>query len=74
MKPENQDEEEIRSALQDAFPPPEAELGRDLWPVMLHRLQATPAKVPWYDWALAGGLAGVLACFPKLFLMFVYHL
>jgi hypothetical protein len=73
MKSENQDEREIRAALQKAFPPLETELRRDLWPTMRRRLDERP-HVPWYDWALTGGLAGVVAFFPKLLLLFAYHL
>ena len=74
MKPERRDEEEIRAALQDAFPPVDNELRRDLWPVMLRRLEEPAQKVPWYDWVLAGGLAGVTVFFPKLILLLAYHL
>ena len=74
MKPENHDFEEVRSALQKAFAPVNAELRRDLWPAMRRRLQASPRRVPWYDWALAGGLAGSMVIFPKLALFFAYHL
>lgn len=74
MKPENHDVEEIRAALREAFPPVSTELRRDLWPNMLRRLNPPPQKVAWYDWALAGGLAGVIVLFPKLLLLFVYHL
>jgi hypothetical protein len=74
MKPERNDEEEIQAALQEAFPPVDSELRRDLWPVMLRRLDAPTQKVPWYDWVLAGGLAGVAVFFPKLILLFAYHL
>lgn len=74
MKPEKHEEEEIRAALQRAFPPAETELSRDLWPAMLRRLDERPRSVPWYDWALAGGLAGLTVAFPKLLLLFAYHL
>ena len=74
MKPENHDFEEVRSALRKAFPPVDTELRRDLWPAMRRRLEASPRRVPWYDWALAGGLAGAMVIFPKLLLLFVYHL
>ena len=74
MKPERHDEEEIQAALQEAFPPADSELRRDLWPAMLRRLDAPAQKIPWYDWALAGGLAGAAVFFPKLILLFAYHL
>jgi len=74
MKPENHDEEEIRAALKEAFPPVNDELRRDLWPAMLRRLDTSTAKVPWYDWALAAGLVATVFFFPKLVLFFAYHL
>lgn len=74
MKPYKHEEEEIRAALRAAFPPVDTELRRDLWPAMLRRLDEPARKVPWYDWALAGGLAGLTAFFPRLILFFAYHL
>jgi hypothetical protein len=74
MKPEKHDEEEIRAALRAAFPPVDTELRRDLWPAMLRRLDKPGQKIPWYDWALAGCLAGVTILFPKLILLLAYHL
>jgi len=74
MKPENHDQEGIRAALREAFPPVDTELRRDLWPAMLRRLDEPPRRVPWYDWALTGGLAGATVLFPKLILFFAYHL
>ncbi|HKD82874.1 MAG TPA: hypothetical protein VKH81_24505 [Candidatus Angelobacter sp.] len=74
MKPEERDEEEVRSALRAAFPPVDTELRRDLWPAMLRRMEQPAQKVPWYDWVLAGGLAGATVFFPRLILFFAYHL
>jgi len=53
---------------------PDRELQRDLWPAMLRKLDQDPVKVPWYDWGLAAVLAGVLIFFPKILLLFAYHL
>ncbi len=78
MRPEKHDsehdEDEIRAALRAAFPLVDTELRRDLWPAMLRRLDSPSRAVPWYDWALAGGLAGLTVFFPKLILLFAYHL
>jgi hypothetical protein len=74
MKSERHEDDEVREALQNAFPSAGTELGRDLWPAMRSRLDLRPQKVPWYDWALAGGLAGITILFPKLILLFAYHL
>jgi hypothetical protein len=70
----NPDQEEIKELLQQAFPAPNAEMQRDLWPAMLRKLDQTPVKVPWYDWGLAAVLAGILIFFPKILLLFAYHL
>lgn len=74
MKPENHDEEKIRAALRAAFPPVDTELRRDLWPAILRRLDEPARRVPWYDWVLAGGLAGATVFFPRLILLLAYHL
>ena len=68
------DDSQIREALQQSFPPVSTELRRDLWPAVLHKLDAHPTAVPWYDWALFGLSAGVFLFFPQLILVFAYHL
>jgi len=68
------DDHKIREALRQSFPPVNTELRRDLWPAVLHKLDARPIRVPWYDWALIGLSAGVFALFPQLMLVFAYHL
>jgi len=68
------DDHQIREALKQSFPPVNPELGRDLWPAVLRKLDARPAPVPWYDWALLGLSAGVFLLFPRLVLVFAYHL
>jgi type VI protein secretion system component VasF len=53
----------------------EAELDRDLWPAMLHRLEERrKVHVPWFDWVLAGGLAALLAVFPAWIPVLLYYL
>lgn len=68
------DHEQIREALKRAFPTVDQELSRDLWPAMLRRLEKPTPAVPWYDWALAAALGGMLVFFPKLVLLLAYHL
>lgn len=79
------DQEEIGKLLREAFPLNEDEDGaeagprRDLWPAMMQRiegrgLETRRAPVPWYDWALASGLAVALAVFPSLLLALAFHL
>lgn len=75
MRPENEKYEEIQEALQEALPRVETELGRDLWPAMLRRIEEQAGRsVPWYDWALAAALLALAASFPKIALLFAFHL
>jgi hypothetical protein len=66
------DYKELKKLLQESLPPMDSDLRRDLWPQMLSRLGASPG-FPWYDWAILGGTAGVVAFFPQLILLFAYH-
>jgi hypothetical protein len=68
------DERQIRDALKRSFPPVETELQRDLWPDVLRKLDLRPVRVPWYDWALVGMSAVMFLAFPRLVLVFAYHL
>ena len=65
---------DIRGALKQSFPPVNTELGRDLWPDVLRKLDLRPVRVPWYDWALVGLSAAMFLAFPRLVLLFAYHL
>jgi hypothetical protein len=65
---------QVRDALQQSLPPVNTELGRDLWPAVLRKLEARPALMPWYDWGLIGMSAGLFLFFPRLILVFAYHL
>jgi len=65
---------EIRDALRQAFPPVNTELMRDLWPDVLRKLDARQVVVPWYDWALVVLSAVMFLAFPRLVLVFAYHL
>jgi len=68
------DDRQIRDALKQSFPPAKTELRRDLWPDILRRLDARQVGVPWYDWALVGLSAVMFLVFPRLVLVFAYHL
>ena len=70
---ENYDRQ-IRDALKQSFPPVKTELRRDLWPDVLRKLDARGVRVPWYDWALVGLSAVMFLAFPRLVLVFAYHL
>jgi hypothetical protein len=74
MNSDDHEEQQIRAALQQAFPQPDQELGRDLWPRMAERLESRKLMVPWYDWTLAAGLVAAVFVFPKLVLFFAYQL
>jgi hypothetical protein len=68
------DDRQIRNALKQSFPPVNTGLRRDLWPDVLRQLDVRPAAVPWYDWALVGLSAAMFVAFPRLVLVFAYHL
>jgi len=68
------DDRQIREVLQQSFPSVSRELRRDLWPTVLRKIEARPARVPWYDWVLIGLSASVFLFFPQLILVFAYHL
>ena len=65
---------QIRNALKQSFPQVKTELRRDLWPDVLRKLDARQVGVPWYDWALVGLSAAMFLAFPRLVLVFAYHL
>jgi hypothetical protein len=65
----------MREKLRDALPPlQQPELRRDLWPDMLRRIEQTPVRVPWFDWALLAISGAAAICFPALIPALVYHL
>ena len=69
------DEERIKKLLKESLPPvSDAEQQRDLWPQMLRRLDARPVSVPWFDWALAGGLAVFALALPASIPVLLYYL
>jgi len=86
MKPANhrdqhsQDERDIRGFLKEGLPPvANTELSRDLWPQMLEKLSRQsapslwPARVPWFDWALAALAGAALLVFPGIIPALFYH-
>lgn len=59
--------EKLRSLLRAALPPIAArDPRRDLWPLMLRRLDRKPASVPWFDFVMAGVAAAALIAFPQV--------
>ena len=70
-----QHEKELRTLLQREFPRLQnAELERDLWPLMLRCLDARPFRVPWFDWVLAAAVAAALLLFPNAIPALLYQL
>ncbi len=68
------DEERIKQMLKQSLAPMgAAEPAHDLWPTLLRRLEAKPAP-PWYDWALAGGLAVFSVALPTSIPVILYYL
>lgn len=65
---------QIHDALKQSIPSVNTELRRDLWPDVLRKLDARQVAVPWYDWALVGLSAMMFLAFPRLVLLFAYHL
>jgi len=47
---------------------------RDLWPEVLGRMHEAPNAMPWFDWALVGGLVVFVAAFPVSISLFLYYL
>lgn len=52
----------------------DAEPIQDLWPAMLRRMEQKPNAPPWFDWALAGGVAVFAMAFPAAIPVFLYYL
>ena len=72
----NQETERVEQLLRQALRPigDAPESPRDLWPAMLRKLDERPAAIPWFDWALIGGLAVMLAIFPAWIPVLLYYL
>lgn len=70
------DQFELKNLLRQAMPRIDegAEPSRDLWPEVLKRLNARPAPVPWFDWALAAGIVALVAIFPAWIPVLLYYL
>jgi hypothetical protein len=74
--------ENIAQLLRDAVPPVGDSPGppHDLWPMIEVRVNAQPAlaqrvkAVPWFDWALAAGLAVFALSFPVTMPVLLYYL
>jgi hypothetical protein len=67
--------EELKKLLQKGLPRAgEVELCHDLWPSMLRRLEETPMRTPWWDWALLAAASALILFFPGMIPALLYHL
>lgn len=66
----------LRSAMPRVGDDPQ--MDRDLWPAMLRRMDEGSVhgvtRVPWFDWALAGGLVAFAAIVPRVIPVILYYL
>jgi hypothetical protein len=66
---------EMKKLFKEALSPMrDAELGRDLWPLMLERLAAWPLRMPWWDWVLLAGAGATILFVPGVIPALLYHL
>ena len=76
----DQETERMKRLLRSAMPRvgDNPEMNRDLWPAMLRRMDKSSAqrvsRVPWFDWALAGGLLAFAAIVPRTIPVILYYL
>jgi len=76
----DQCEDHVTQLLRSAVPAlgDQLEPHSDLWPAMLRRFDAenmhTAKRVPWFDWALAGGLVVFAAIAPRTIPVILYYL
>jgi hypothetical protein len=75
-KQSNQEKfDDLRETLRGAISPfGQPELRRDLWPLMLRRLEKPAIGVSWLDWTLLALTGATLAFFPVLIPALLYHL
>ena len=69
-----QNDRAFRELLKKGMGPADSELKRDLWPQMLRRMDERFIPVPWFDWALLGGVVALIAAFPATISMLLYCL
>jgi hypothetical protein len=71
----NAEEQELVQRLKAAVPAVrETELKRDLWPLMLARMERRDIRVSLADWVLAGIAGSLLLFFPELIPVLFYHM
>lgn len=71
----NPETDRLEQLLRDALPPVGNQSpAHNLWPAMRSRLDERPAATPWFDWALAGGIALFAMFVPASIPVFLYYL
>jgi hypothetical protein len=68
--------EQMKVLLKAALPRIAEDLrpARDLWPDVLRKMDLEPVRIPWFDWALAGGLVALAVAFPTAIPVLLYYL
>jgi hypothetical protein len=64
----------LRELLKKGLGPADLELGRDLWPEVVRRMEKSERRVPWFDWALLAAATACLLFVPQMIPMLLYHL
>ena len=68
------DDQRMRDLLKSAFPPlGDGEPSRELWPQLRRKLEGSPLRLPWFDWALVALLPTWCAVFPRAVLFLLYQ-
>ena len=71
----NADDRELTSRIRRAVPPMgERSHPADLWPRLARRLEGARTRPGRLDWALVGLVVVLLAAFPEIVLLVLYHL
>jgi hypothetical protein len=68
------DDDALQGALKQAIQPITGELDRDLWPEMVHRLEAPQKALPWLDLIMASATVVLLAITPSAIPLLTYQL
>jgi hypothetical protein len=71
-------DDRLKTLLRSAFPPPAGQKpSRDIWPLIVDRIEA-PAERSWIDVCVAAGVVVgniiALVLFPRALLLLAYHL
>jgi len=67
------DDDRLRHLLRSALPPADRSSSRDLWPLVVDRIEA-PIGWSWLDLGLAAAVTLALLMFPDWLWLLAYHL